>query len=101
MCEGGSHLHNPAVGANRQVRPTTHPFHRRDDVDRLGRVAQVAQLRHLRRARAPQVHAAAEPNAQHVLRRPVYEVEVEIVLQLRRVENFERDAGYPAWRLAR
>jgi hypothetical protein len=47
MCEGGSHLHNPAVGANRQVRPTTHPFHRRDDVDRLGRVAQVAQLRHL------------------------------------------------------
>jgi hypothetical protein len=37
----------------------------------------------------PQVDATAEADAQHILRRPVDEVEVEIVLKFRHVQHFD------------
>lgn len=52
-----------------------------------------AQLRHLARARAPQVHAAAQPHGQHVGRAPVDQIEVKVVLERRRVENLEGNLG--------
>jgi len=44
--------------------------------------------------RGPQVDTTAKADTQHILRRPVDEVEVEIVLQFGRVQHFERDSGY-------
>lgn len=44
-------------------------------------------------AGAPQVDAGSQPHAQQVPRRPVHQVEVEVVLQLRGVQHFEGDLG--------
>lgn len=52
-------------------------------------------------AGAPQVHAAAQADGQHVLRRPVDQIQIEVVLQLRCVEHFERDARDLAGSFAR
>lgn len=46
---------------------------------------------HLAGAGTPQVDAGSQAHAQQVARRPVYQVEVEVVLQLRGVQHFERD----------
>lgn len=54
---------------------------------------------HLAGARAPQIHAATQADAQHVLRGPVHQVQVEVVLQLRRVQNLEGDPRDLARRL--
>lgn len=48
---------------------------------------------HLARARAPQVDTGSQTDAEQVSRRPVYQVEVKIVLQLRGVQDLERDLG--------
>ena len=39
----------------------------------------------------PQVDTRAQPHTEHVLRRPVHQVEVEVVLQLRGVQHLEWD----------
>lgn len=52
-------------------------------------------------ARTPQIDAAAEPHGEDVLRRPVHEVEIEVVLELGRVEDLERDPRDLAGGLAR
>lgn len=46
---------------------------------------------HLAGAGTPQVDAGSQAHAQQVARRPVHQVEVEVVLQLRGVQHFERD----------
>lgn len=57
---------------------------------------------HLASARAPQVHAGAQPHAEHVEGRPVHQVEVEVVLKLWRIQYLEgnlRDlSGGLPWR---
>lgn len=40
---------------------------------------------HLTGARAPQIDTAAQAHSQYVLRRPVDQVQIEVVLQLGRV----------------
>lgn len=52
-------------------------------------------------ARTPQIDAAAEAHGEDVLRRPVHEVEIEVVLELGRVEHLERDARDLAGGLSR
>ena len=48
---------------------------------------EVAEARDLARAGGPQVDAGAEADAQHVLRRPVHQVEVKVVLKFRGVQD--------------
>lgn len=48
---------------------------------------------HLAGAGAPQVHAGPQPHAEHVERRPVHQVQIEIILQLGRVQDLEGDLG--------
>jgi len=52
------------------------PVHRRDMVAH----PQISQLGDLGGVGLPKVDTGAEPNSQHVLRRPVKKVEVEVVL---------------------
>lgn len=59
-----------------------------------GKAAAGAAAPHLAGAGAPQVDAGAQPHAEHVQRRPVHQVEVEVVLELWSVQNFERNFGY-------
>jgi hypothetical protein len=40
-------------------------------------------------ARGPEVHAVSQPNRKHVELAPVHQVEVEVVLQRRRIQNLE------------
>ena len=67
------------VGADRQVGPSLAPGDRADTVLRLA-AAEVTQLGDLAGAGRPQVHTCAETHCQHILSRPVYQVEVEVVL---------------------
>lgn len=55
---------------------------------------------HLAGAGTPQVDAGPQAHAEQVPRRPVYQVEVEVVLQLRSVQHFEGDLGDLAGRFA-
>lgn len=48
---------------------------------------------HLAGAGAPQVHTGAQPHAEHIEGRPVHQIEVEVVLQLRRIQHLEGDLG--------
>lgn len=56
---------------------------------------------HLAGAGTPQVDAGPQAHAEQVPRRPVYQVEVEVVLQLRSVQHFEGDLGDLAGRFPR
>ncbi|OLL21697.1 hypothetical protein NEOLI_004017, partial [Neolecta irregularis DAH-3] len=72
-----------------------------DAGDRVGG-AQIAQLGDFPRVRVPEEAARREADAEHVVGAPVDEVEVEVVLQVGRVEHLVRhpadDAGLPARR---
>lgn len=48
---------------------------------------------HLASARTPQVHAGAQPHAEHIEGGPVHQVEVEVVLKLGRIQHLERNLG--------
>lgn len=48
---------------------------------------------HLAGAGTPQVHAGPQPHAEHVEGGPVHQVQVEVVLQLRSVQDLEGDLG--------
>lgn len=52
--------------------------------------ANIAQLGDLAVLSRPEVNAGAEADRQDVLRGPVHQVEVEIVLQARRIEHLKR-----------
>lgn len=56
---------------------------------------------HLAGAGTPQVDAGSQAHTEQVPRRPVYQVEVEVVLQLRSVQHLEGDLGDLAGRFAR
>lgn len=62
--------------------------------NRIHTKAAQAAAPYLARAGAPQVDAGAQPHAEHVQRRPVHQVEVEVVLELWSIQNFERNFGY-------
>mmetsp|Transcript_22852 Transcript_22852/g.59615 ORF Transcript_22852/g.59615 Transcript_22852/m.59615 type:complete len:209 (+) Transcript_22852:1596-2222(+) len=84
-------LHNAAVGPDGKVRAPSDPLDTRNKVGRVRQIApQVAQLGHLGGACAPEVNARAEADAKHILRRPVHQVEVEVVLQVGGIQHFER-----------
>jgi len=53
---------------------------------------------HLAGARTPQVDTCTQSNAEHIQRGPVHEVEVEVVLELWSIQDFERYFGYFARR---
>lgn len=48
-------------------------------------------LLYLAGAGTPQVNACTQPNTEHIKRRPVHQVKVKIILQLRSVKYFKRD----------
>lgn len=52
-------------------------------------------------ARTPEIDAAAEAHGEHVLSRPVHEVEIEVVLELGRIEHLEGDPRNLAGGLSR
>ena len=52
-------------------------------------------------ASRPEVDAGPEANTENVLGAPVNQIEVEVVLQFRRIQNFERNLGNFPRRLAR
>lgn len=81
---------------DRQKKTNTNGIHRK--------AAQVAMgvLTYLAGAGAPQVDAGAQSHTEHIQRRPVHQVEVEIVLELRSIQHFERNfryfaCGFPWW----
>ncbi len=80
-------LHDATVGADRQVLPPLRPADRSHWVA----LAQVMQLRHLAVTRWPDVDAVRETHRQVVVRRPVHQVQVEVVLQGGGVQHFVRD----------
>lgn len=49
-------------------------------------------MSYLAGASTPQIHATAQTDAEDVLRGPVHQVQIEVVLQLRSIQNLE---GYP------
>lgn len=51
-------------------------------------------ITYLAGAGAPQVDTGAQSHTEHVQRRPVHQVEVEIVLELWSIQNFEGNFGY-------
>ena len=57
---------------------------------------------HLAGAGVPEVHSGTQTNCQQVLRGPVEEVEVEVVLEFRSIQHFERSfrdlASHPSRR---
>mmetsp|Transcript_2387 Transcript_2387/g.8793 ORF Transcript_2387/g.8793 Transcript_2387/m.8793 type:complete len:246 (-) Transcript_2387:411-1148(-) len=53
---------------------------------------QVAEFRHVARARAPQIHTLPQPHRQHIVRAPVHQVQVKVILKLRSVQHLERRA---------
>jgi hypothetical protein len=67
------------VQASRQHVPS-YPLHPLYGCHDVVVASQVTQLRHLAGAGAPQVDTALQADAQHVLRRPVDEIQVEVVL---------------------
>lgn len=63
---------------------------------------QIAELGDLAIGRGPEVDAGAEADGEHVLRGPVDEVEIEVVLQGGRVQDLMRRFGdLPGWLLRR
>ena len=68
---------------------------------RVAVLREVAEPGDLAGAGAPQVDGRAEPDGEHVLRRPVDQVEVEVVLQLGSVQHLEGDLRDLAHRLPR
>lgn len=50
----------------------------------------VVEFRHLAACRRPQVNAGSESDCELVLRRPVDEIQVKVILQSRRIKHFER-----------
>ena len=79
-------LHLPLIGPHREVRPALRPPHRAHRIART----EVAQFRHPRRARGPEVDARAEPDGEHVMRRPIHQVEIEIILKRGGVQHLKR-----------
>lgn len=49
----------------------------------------ISRLTYLTRTGTPKIHATAETHGKNILRWPINKIEIEIVLQLRRVEHFE------------
>mmetsp|Transcript_63313 Transcript_63313/g.181645 ORF Transcript_63313/g.181645 Transcript_63313/m.181645 type:complete len:360 (+) Transcript_63313:650-1729(+) len=86
---GVPYLHLPFVGAHRQMSPSLRPTDRGDGI--LG--PKVAELGHPAGASIPEVHTTAQADAQEVGRRPIDQVQVEVVLQLWRIQDLERDLG--------
>lgn len=60
-----------------------------DGRDRVVVGAEIAELHHLAVAGAPQVDAGAESHGEHVLRGPVHQVQVEVILELWRVKHLQ------------
>eukprot|EP00166_Cyanidium_caldarium_P006323 ctg_900.g374 len=89
--QAGRQPHRQAVAARR-------PAHRAHGVRRR---LHIAQLGHFGGVRAPQIHRVAQTDRQHVARRPVHQVEVEVVRQRGRVQHFEGHAGDAALRATR
>lgn len=88
-------LHEALVCAHGHQVPPLGPAHRGH---RVAFHREVTQPGHLAGARAPQVDAGAQAHAEHVERGPVDQVQVEVVLQLGRVQHLERDLrDLPGW----
>mmetsp|Transcript_26655 Transcript_26655/g.84844 ORF Transcript_26655/g.84844 Transcript_26655/m.84844 type:complete len:297 (-) Transcript_26655:20-910(-) len=78
-------LHLAVVGSHGEVHTSLRPRHGRDAI--VG--AEVAQLGDLARAGAPQINARAQADRENVHGGPVHQVEIEVVLQRRRVQDLE------------
>lgn len=48
---------------------------------------QLAQFFNLRRASAPYIHRSIQPHCKYIASAPVYQIKVEIVLQIWSIEN--------------
>jgi len=82
-------LNDSTVRANGEMLPSLGPTHR----GHLVAWAKVMQLRHLAVACRPDVDAVGETDCQVVGRRPVDQVQVEIVLESWRIKNFVGNLG--------
>lgn len=60
---------------------------------------RVKNLTNLTSTSTPQIDTGAQPHTQYILRRPVYEIEIKVVLQLGRIQHLERDLGDFAYSL--
>ncbi|RNA28621.1 hypothetical protein BpHYR1_008630 [Brachionus plicatilis] len=95
------HVAIAAARAEQVVIPGESADAGRHRADRVVAIGQVAQLSHLAGASGPQVDGGAEADAEHVCGRPVDQIQIEVVLELGRVQHFERHFGYFAYGLAR
>jgi hypothetical protein len=88
-----SHLNFALVSPYYQVSATLRPTHGANRVLR----PQIAELGDLAAARVPQVDAIPQSDSQDIVRGPIHEVEVEIVLQCGRVQHLVRRARDLPW----
>lgn len=91
-------LHVPVLGANCDVLSLVRPRQRRHRVHAFG---QVAQARHFARVGRPQVDSRAETDGEHILRRPINQIQVKVVGERGRIQHLERLLGDFARRLGR
>ena len=89
-------LDEPLVGADREMRATLDPRHRRDAI-----VLQLAQFRHAPGGRVPHVDAVSQSHPKDVAAAPVHKIEVKVVGQVGRVEDFKGHLADSAWRFPR
>ena len=86
--DGIPQLHFPPVGAHRQVRAPLRPRDRRYDIFGWGKIAQFGNLGC---ASTPKVHTRAQTDRQDILRRPVNQIEIKVILQGWGIKDLKRD----------
>ena len=52
------------------------------------------KMTYLTSAGTPQINATAESYSEYVLRRPIHQIQIKIILQFGRVQHFEGDTWY-------
>mmetsp|Transcript_51032 Transcript_51032/g.100315 ORF Transcript_51032/g.100315 Transcript_51032/m.100315 type:complete len:272 (-) Transcript_51032:239-1054(-) len=82
-------LNVPSLRPDCEMRPSLHPCHRRH----LLCVRELTEFVHPRRARRPEIHCFVQRDSELVSQTPVDEVQVEVVNQVRGVEDFEGSLG--------
>ena len=83
-------LYLAVEGAHAQVAAPLTPRDGRDPVA----LTEIDELGHARCVRVPDEHSLPKGNSEGVLLRPVHEVEVEVVAEVRSVQDSERHRSY-------
>lgn len=85
-------LHKSSVGANGKMRTALDPAHARHGI-----VSQLTELGDAAARRVPHIYALAQSDTEYVLAAPVDQVEVEVIGQIRCIQDFVWHFGDCPW----